>query len=547
MRLRGGRLNAGLQLCDGPTMRGALQSATNWLERHVAAINALNVFPVPDGDTGTNMLLTMRAALAEAATCSVESVGVLLSAVAHGALMGARGNSGVILSQILGGLHKGIGDRERFSADDFAAGLKEATTSAYAGVLQPMEGTILTVMRWAAEAASRKARRNDDIIAVLRRAVTAAQEAVATTPSLLPLLRAAGVVDAGGQGLLILLQGMLAHLQGEPLAAEEEPVGEVWGRAQVEEGATYGHCTEFVVTGQDFDLKRIRAVVATFGDSVMVVGDQRLARVHVHTYQPGALLKVAEEWGEVSGAKAQDIQAQYQAFLGQQTLPSVPQRALVGQVAVIAVAPSTQLAEVFQSVGASGTVLGGPGQNPSTAQLLTAITEAPSAQAIILPNHPNIFPAAEQAKALCSKEVMIVPSRDIGQGMAALLAYNYQSDLETNAEKMRKAVERVATVEITEAVRDATFGSRQIRQGQILALKNDELVAVGDGRLETTMEALERMDLERRELLTIYSGAEAQPGEAESLSTMVRQRWADLTVEVVEGKQPFQIYLLAAE
>lgn len=545
-----------LQAVDGPTFKGMVRAALLWLRRHHEQVNAMNVFPVPDGDTGTNMLLTMEAAWREIAEAPEGEVGALLQRVARGALMGARGNSGVILSQIWRGMAQAVDHRPTMGAEDLALALQEATRTAYRGVMKPVEGTILTVIREASEAAAEAAREGGDFVAVLERAVARAREAVRRTPDLLPILKAAGVVDSGGQGLCLILEGMWRYLCGEPVEAEAavaaaEPVEGPRAAEALEPGAAgYGYDVQFLLVGRNLDVERIRRDLEAMGDSVLVVGDAHTVKVHLHVHDPGRPLSYAVRWGSLRDVVVEDMQAQYEAFLRERERSSGPGPSPrpPGQVAVLAVVPSEGWARLFESLGASGVIHGGPTMNPSTGQFVAALEAAPTEAVIVLPNDPNVRLAAQQAVDLVpGKRVVVLPARTLPQGVAAMVAYRAEADLEDNARSMQEAMGTVRSGGITRATRAVTLEGVSARAGQWIGLVEDRLVAAGDRVEEVVLRTLEAMGAASAELLTIYVGEEADPDQTARLIQAVRSRYPGQQVEGVETGQPYYPYLLSAE
>ncbi len=528
-----------IRSCSGQDLADMFVSATAWLERNAEEINSLNVFPVPDGDTGTNMLLTMRSATAEADRSQEESASAVACALAYGALMGARGNSGVILSQILRGLAASLNDKRFLHGRDLVAGLVEGSSLAYKAVSRPVEGTMLTVIREASAAAKEYSSTTKNLISILEVTVNAARDSVARTPSLLAVLREAGVVDAGGLGLYVLLEGLLRFLKGEIEEGYEagEPIPVRLPRAKIPSGS-YGYCTEFIIEGQDLSLGRIREELESLGESVMVVGDENVVRVHVHTFEPGNAIGYATSLGTLRQVKVQNMDEQHEDFL------AMKQPSLV-DIATVAVASGEGLNEVFRSLGVTAIVPGGQTMNPSTEELLRAVKAVPSEKVILLPNNPNIVLAAEQALKLSSKRVEVVPTESIPQGVAALLAFNNEADLETNLRAMERARQVVRTVEVTTAVRQAKFGDLVMEKGQPIAFLDGELVAVGDSIPQMVGQVLEQLDLGRSEIITLYYGADS--GEAEELAEQMRQKYPHLEVEVIFGGQPHYNYILSVE
>ena len=537
--------------CSGRGLRRALEASTIWLERHAEIINTLNVYPVPDGDTGTNMLLTMRAALDELNNSPSPSASAVAHTVSYGALMGARGNSGVILSQLFRGFAKSVDKKETFTALEMAQAMKEASAIAYQGVIKPVEGTILTVAREAADVAMAAAEESNDLLYVLERTVTEARHSVARTPSLLPVLAEAGVVDAGGQGLFVILEGALRF-------ARVEEVGEL---AMIEAGAElevpaeeeYGYETMFILQGENLNVEEIREAIAVMGQSVLVVGDSSTVKVHVHSMEPGRPLDYAAKLGTLTQISVENLQEQYREFVrrGKAPVTDRPQPPPVaeesGGMAIVVVAPGEGLARVFESLGASAVVAGGQTMNPSTQEILKAIKSLNAEQVIVLPNNPNVIMAAQQAGELSHKEVTVVPTKTIPQGISALLAYNYQADLETNTQMMERATQGVQTAEITTATRDAQINGVNVEEGGIIGLLDRVLTASGSTLEEVVQEMLCQMKADEQEIITIYYGEGVTATEAERLADGIRASCPDQEVELVYGGQPHYHYILSAE
>lgn len=540
---------------SGPQLREMFAAATAWLERHVEQVNAINVYPVPDGDTGTNMFLTMRSTLEEGQRCGEEGVDAMLAAMSQGALMGARGNSGVILSQIIRGMARAADGAESMDAPGLVLGLEEASAAAYKAVTKPTEGTILTVIREVAQVArERLAAGRPQLVGLLEEAVDAAKESVARTPTLLPVLAEAGVVDAGGQGLYILLQGMLRHLKGEPLdvavAAAEGRVGQEWLTVteqlhEVEE-SLYGYCTEVLIGGRELDPDAIRDRMLELGDSVLVVGDERMVRVHVHTDDPGAALSQGTAVGSLVQVKVDNIRQQADRFLEQheerQVVEAPPEA-----ISSVAVAAGEGLATVFRSVGCTKVVSGGPTMNPSTRDIVEAVKGCPSDDVVVLPNDKNIIMAAEQATELTDKRVRVVRTRSIPQGIAALLALNQEADLDDNARAMEEARQGVRTIEVCRAVRSTSLRGVRVKEGQIIAVVDDELTLAAESAQEAVSRTLEGLATAESSLITLYYGADSVEREAEALADELRERYPGHEVEVVFGGQPHYNYIVSLE
>ncbi|HEU65340.1 MAG TPA: DAK2 domain-containing protein [Chloroflexi bacterium] len=538
-------------LADGQTLKGMFASGTVWLEKSAPDINAINVFPVPDGDTGTNMVLTMKFALEEAKLNSDTHVSPVAKSLAHGAVMGARGNSGVILSQFFRGLAKGLGDKPNFDGGDFARALAEASQTAYKGIVNPVEGTILTVLKDASKAAQEAVKADDALVPVLEAAVKAAEDSVARTPNLLPELREAGVVDAGGQGLYVLLDGALQFLRGESNKMQYRKPRLVVAEAALAPRAAhmptrletpYGYCTNFVLEGQYLDLSKIEKDLKRKGQSLIVSGDDTLVRVHIHSFEPGEILKYATRLGKLHEITVNNMDDQYAEFIKMQRerMPSV-------DIAMVTVATGDGFFELLNSLGNIIIIPGGQTMNPSVRELLQAVESAPSNNIILLPNNKNIVSAASQIHSLTSKKVKVLPTRNIPQGIAALLAFDYEKNPEKNARVMEEAASKVRTIEITRAVRRTRVNDLEIEKGQFIAILDDEdLIAGADKEESVILEALGKAGVKEEGIITVYYGVEIKDAEAQEIAREIRDRYRT-EVEVVYGGQPHYNYIISLE
>jgi DAK2 domain fusion protein YloV len=544
-----GKKDNGAQMpYDGQELRRLVESGTSWLETHIDFVNSLNVYPVPDGDTGTNMYLTMQAALREISTISDCSVSAVSRALAHGALMGARGNSGVILSQVWRGVAKQLDGHERMTPSDLALALREGAVTAYKGVMRPVEGTILTVVREAAEAAVLAAGERDDMTHVLARAVQEAHSTLDHTPDLLPVLKEAGVVDAGGQGLCFVLEGMLRYLRGELTDATPAAKAGVRLEQEHDEHGGYGYDIQLLIDGHGLPIDEIREKIASMGDSVLVVGDGETIKVHVHSADPGEIISYATTQGALRDVVVENMQEQYQKFkAGQPQKPAVPSPQPLSDIATVVVVNGAGLQRVFESLGASATVKGGQTMNPSTEELLTAISGLPMYKVIVLPNNPNVVLTAQQAQRMSDKQVVVIPTKNVPQGISALLAFNYQSDLKTNVDLMERAAAHIQTAEITRAVRSVQINGLRVVKGQFIGLLNGELIEAGDDLQEVTHAVLQKMDIARYEIISVYWGSDVTQEEAQALSSWMARGYPDKEVELVEGQQPHYHYIISAE
>jgi fatty acid kinase len=540
---------------DGAQLLAALTASAHWLEQHADAVNALNVFPVPDGDTGTNMALTLSGAVKDVAPD--RSVAVVADKVKYWAMMRGRGNSGIILSQVLRGMAQGLFGQEYMGAPDLAEALAQASVSAYKAVLKPVEGTMLTVMRDASEAA-RAALTSPDasLLTVLEAATWAARESVDRTPTLLKTLRDAGVVDSGGEGLFLILEGMLRYARGESIeyVASERPA--VMSFEDIHGPDDFGYCTNFILRGADMPYDDIRSTLAGMGMSAVIVGDEELIKVHIHTVRPGDALNYVIEFGALEQIEIANMDVQREQLHQRRTTDDtqrVPgrttdnQEALDTQIGIVAVAPGAGFAEIFGSLHAGEVVGGGQTMNPSAEDLLEAIGRLPQREVIVLPNNSNVIMAARQSASLSDKRVEVLPTRTAPQGIAALISFNYQADLEDNLRAMTAAMQQMHTAEITTAVRDAAVDGITVRSGQTIGLLNGDLVTADDQRELVIDDLLGRMELGDREIVTIYYGSTTARADAELLADRIRERYADLEVEVQAGGQPLYDYIISAE
>lgn len=532
--------------CDGQGLKRLLNASLLWMERHTAVINSLNVFPVPDGDTGTNMYLTLQAACQEIAPLPAQEVGVIAHHASRGALMGARGNSGVILSQILRGFAQGLENKHHFDAAGFAQAFRRGATVAYQAVIKPVEGTILTVVRESGEAAVQIASQVTDLREMLEYVLHSAQDSVARTPQLLPVLREAGVVDAGGQGLYVILEGMAKCLRREDVQTDVA-LSKAVDLGTNEPEAGYGYDVQYVIQGTNLDVAQIRADIAAMGDSALVVGDNTAVKVHVHTPSPGDPINYGTHLGSISRVIIENMQEQYQEFIMGQTAPAAPpvrQHEIV--TATVVVSPGPGLDRVFESLGALVIVSGGQTMNPSTEQLLQAIEDAPAEEVVVLPNNGNIILAAQQAQTLSRKHVRVIPTKTVPQGVSALLAYNDHMALDENAAAMERAAADVHTAEITTAVRDVSLNGLQVRQGEVIGLIDDELKIVGQD-LDIVIDKVLDHLAEDIEILTFYYGDTVSATDAQQVAERVAAQLPGVEVEVVEGGQPHYHYIISAE
>jgi DAK2 domain fusion protein YloV len=544
-----------IQLTDqspltGDQYRQMFAAGTHYVEQHVEEINALNVFPVPDGDTGINMLLTLRAANESKELPPVGSgtVAEVSTGLSRGALLGARGNSGVIFSQFMKGIAEGLASAETCDGADIVAALTCAAAAGYQAVGTPVEGTMLTVMRGAAEGvASMTGSTTAD---VLTAALSAASAALEYTPEQLPILKEAGVVDAGGQGVVAFLAGALAFVTGNDVPLEiTTPLGGIAGgnvsHAFLEhtEEDMYGFCTQFVVIGEGLDVDAVREQVGAMAGSTVVIGDDRTVRVHAHAENPGPLLSLGVSLGSVDQINIQNMDLQHQQFMALHGYTQDEQTAL----AVVAVSPGDGLTRVFHDQGAAQVVGGGQTMNPSAAELLSAIQRANATHTFVLPNNPNIVLAAHQAAELADSDVTVIASRNIPQGIAALLAFNPDLNAKDNADSMRSAITDIRSGEVTTAVRSTTLNGMAVAEGQAIALLDGSLAAAAASANEALIAMLDVAELEDGSLVTLYRGAGDFEELAAEAAGAITATYAGVEVEVIDGGQPHYTYLVSIE
>jgi DAK2 domain fusion protein YloV len=517
-----------------------LGAAVRLLGQRSESINALNVFPVPDGDTGTNLLLTMRAAARAADEVAVDDVGIVAEAVARGALMGARGNSGVILSQYLRGLARGLGGQGRIDGVILATALELAAATARNAVANPVDGTMLSVATEVAAAALAESEHTFDLRVVLRGAADAGREAVARTRQTMPRLREAGVVAAGGLGLLTILEAMYLSYIGaelpsaEPLQIATPDFGHLESRA-------YGYCTEFLIRGQSIDAVTIKNGLAALGESLLVVGDEDIVRVHLHTFEPGRAIDLALRHGPVEQIKIENMQDQSERARELQVA-----RLKIAACGLVAVSVGAGFGEVFKSLGAT-VVSGGTTLNPSTAEILAAVKAVSAPEVIVLPNSSNVMPAAQQARNAMNSEVTLVRTRNLAEGAAAALAFDAGRSAAENVSAMRRALADVRTGLLTRAIRSTTVDGRAIQAGDVLGLVDERIEVVASDYVEGGIGILTALGAEQAELVTLFVGEGADASEVERLRERVASELGPGQIEIVHGGQPHYRYILACE
>lgn len=556
---------------NGSMLRDMILTGAALLDKNKKSVDALNVFPVPDGDTGINMSLTIGSAAREVSGVSSESCSVVAQALAKGALMGARGNSGVILSQIFRGFQRAVDGNETIDAALFAQALRGGADTAYKAVMKPREGTILTVIRAMADEAQRQARAGvTDLPQMLDAVLVEGERILQKTPEMLPVLKEAGVVDAGGVGLMLVFTGFKRALDGEELddAVYEFTAPAVQMIADVEEGEDsakdieFGYCTEFFVVRLHEDVNeesrdRLRDKLAAIGDSLIVVGDDTMIKVHVHTNQPGKALQLALRLGELSKIKIDNMreqhrsitmdEAQHAAISSSHTphaeQPQQPQK----EFGMVAVAMGEGVAQIFRDLMVDEVVEGGQTMNPSIQDIADAAKRANAKKVFVFPNNTNIILAAQQAVELCDFELAVIPSKSIPQGVSAALAFHPDMAFDENVRRMNDAIGTVKTGQVTYAVRDSSFDGKEIHNGDIMGLAEGKIKVVGSAVDQVTLDLLAEMADDDSEILTLYYGSDVTAEDAEALGERIGQQYPDMELEIHSGGQPLYYYILSLE
>ena len=533
---------------DGTLFKQALLGSLSWLAANQEEVNRLNVFPVPDGDTGTNMLLTLQSAVEDIKESQATEISKIARLASHGSLMGARGNSGVILSQIFRGFARAVEGKSALNPTELAGAFEEAANAAYRAVNRPTEGTILTVAREAGRSAQAAASSPDATApGVIAAAAAGARAAVQKTPSQLQILHDAGVVDAGGFGLQLILEGMLKSLEETeaPVAAvvTKTPAAQV--SMDLPEGG-WGYCTEFLIEGSKLDLEGIRAEIEALGNSVLVVGEPELLKVHVHTDDPTRVIGVAGAHGKLLKLNVGDMSTQHRRIL--ESIGGAEEKpARENGVGVVAVVAGKGLVDIFKALGADAIVEGGQTLNPSTQDMLSAVESVPYSEVILLPNNSNVVMAAKQVSSLTGKTVHLIETHSVPQGVAAVVAFSPDRSAEENVAAMKAEAARVQTIEVTHAVRDTRSNGLRVKKGDVIGLINEKLEFAGTDYAEVVNKALSKLGPDSYELVTVYRGEGASDEELERLESSIRSSYPALEVEVQQGGQQHYPFILSVE
>lgn len=536
------------------------------LSQNANVVDALNVFPVPDGDTGTNMNLSMTSGAKEVEQIDTANIGKVAQSLSRGLLMGARGNSGVILSQLFRGFGKSIEQKSDINAKEFAAAFQAGVDTAYKAVMKPVEGTILTVAKDAAKKAVLTAQTETDIIKVMEVVVNEAEASLERTPELLPVLKEVGVVDSGGKGLLYVYEGFLASLKGEKLSEKAAALPSLDDLVSAEhhknaqshmntEDIEFGYCTEFMVKldsgKRNFNEDAFRQDLSGFGDSLLVVSDENIAKVHIHAEYPGEVMTYAQKYGSLINMKIENMREQHSAILSQNkretAAPAEKAPAEKQPYGIVTVAMGEGIAELFESIGATKVIEGGQTMNPSTEDIVQAIKDANAETVVILPNNSNIVMAANQAADVAGQHVVVIPTKTVPQGMAALLAFNPALEADENEAAMLGAIGEVKSGQITYAVRDTNIDGIDIKKGDFMGILNGKIVETASDQLTAAKKLIAGMIDEDSEIVTVIKGEDAPEEEAEELAAFISETYEDVEVEVHDGKQPLYSYILAVE
>ena len=543
------------QKINGHDFYNMVVNASNRLLEESDFVNALNVFPVPDGDTGTNMSMTFKAAVKEIENLNSESIGETSKKLAKGALMGARGNSGVILSQILRGISKGLEGKTEVDGKELAVAFEEGSKAAYKAVMRPTEGTILSVIRAAAESVTNVEERN--IIAVMETVVTNAKIMLDKTPDLLPALKKAKVVDSGGMGLYIILQGMLDALKND-IKAEIKDVAVksagATGAASTEDvDIKFGYCTEFIILGDAAKSKEFQDKIESLGDSMIVVGYEDVIKVHIHTNDPGKVLSNAVQYGELSKIKIDNMREEHREVLAlknEEAASDVQKEVAPSEskkYAFISVAMGDGITRVLKDLGVDYVIEGGQTMNPSTQDMMECISKLNADHIFILPNNKNIIMAAEQAAEISDKDIRVIPTKSIPQGITAITMFNYEADVDANEETLKEALEMVKTGSVTYAVRDTEMDGIEIKEGNMLGLVESKIKTVGEDYFEVAKEVLESMIDEDSELITIFYGKDVDESKMEEFIAELEDKYDDFDVQCYKGDQPLYYFIMSVE
>jgi uncharacterized protein len=556
-----------IRILDGRLFAEMVFQGAAHLSNNAKAVDALNVFPVPDGDTGTNMNLSMTSGAKEVKNNISDHIGKVGSALAKGLLMGARGNSGVILSQLFRGFAKAVEAKKEINSAEFAAALEAGVNTAYKAVMKPVEGTILTVAKDAAKRAVEVAKKEQDIAVVMEEVVKEAKASLQRTPELLPVLKEVGVVDSGGQGLVYVYEGFLSALKGENVADRKPTEVSMQELINAEHHKSaqshidtdeieFGYCTEFMVRFErdklqkhSFSEETFRQDLSRFGDSLLVIADDELVKVHIHTEQPGEVLTYGQKYGSLINIKIENMRQQHANIVNEErnAASNVSKAKQKEKYGIVTIVMGSGVAELFKSIGAHVVIEGGQTMNPSTEDIVKAIESINAETVFVLPNNKNIIMTAQQAATVVNQKVIVIPSKTVPQGMSALLAFNPSLSEEQNEKAMTLALSRVKTGQVTFSVRDTTIDGVEIEKDDYMGLADNKIVAAERDKLSVTKQLLNTLIDEDSEIVTMIYGEEATEEEVEAIVSYIEETYPDVEVEVHNGKQPLYPFIFSVE
>lgn len=541
---------------DGWKLKAILETSYNYLDKNKEIVNALNVFPVPDGDTGTNMSLTMRSAINNVEKVIENDASKVIQAASQGSLMGARGNSGVILSQLFRGFSIGVNDKKEIDAQTIALAMKKASETAYKAVMKPTEGTILTIARECGEYAMEICESVNDINELIELVIVHGNKVLEKTPDMLPVLKQANVVDAGGKGLLMLMEGALEFLLGDVTTIVEKSMSSPTvqnvsiKRQRIDtDDIKFGYCTEFIIVTNHQDIEGFRDKLSFYGDSLLVVGADGIIKVHIHTNNPGEVLEKALQLGELRDIKIDNMRYQHEEILLKDELRKIeldrgePEK----KYYVISVSTGEGLNELFKSLNVDYIITGGQTMNPSIEDILSAIEKSNAKNIIILPNNSNILLAAEQAKNVSNRNVYIVQSKNIAQGISAMVAFDPDKELNENINNMNSAISNVISAQVTYSVRDTQLNGKIIKKGNIIGVTDKDILEVGEDINEVSEKLIEKLINDDISVLTIIYGEDVDRNRAEDLIKRLETKFDELEIDLVEGNQPIYYYIFSLE
>ena len=543
-----------IEIIDGELLKKALLVGSALLDKNKEEVNSLNVFPVPDGDTGTNMSLTIKSAVKQASASSEDDTYMIALAASQGSLMGARGNSGVILSQLFRGFAIGIKGKSKIDVITLARGFRQAAETAYKAVMKPTEGTILTVAREIGEFSMSISKEETNILVFLERVIEHGNNTLGRTPEMLPVLKQAGVVDAGGKGLMYIITGIynsLAGIEDIEYSVEAEEDSRIFHREAIDtDDIEFGYCTEFMIKGNSDEIDRFRNQLSTHGDSLLVVGGDGIIKVHVHTNNPGLVLEKGLELGELSDIKIDNMRYQHEEVLLKEELKNMESKKKIEpskEYSIVSISIGQGIDEIFKELHVEQIVHGGQTMNPSTEDILKAIELTEGRNVFVLPNNKNIILAAEQTVELSSRNVIVLATKTIPEGIGALLAFDEGSDLDDNINNMEDNIKNILSGQVTYAVRDTEYSNNEIKKDDIIGLSKGDILATGKDVNSVALDLIEAMMNEDISIISIFYGDNLEEEKARELSSLLEEKYSDIDIELLFGGQPLYYYIFSLE